>query len=61
MRAAPGQHSALGRLVRLSETLDLFMPLTVDDDGTAIWSGFELLHECDERKKRDRQAKRIEA
>lgn len=51
----------MGRLVRLSETLDLFMPLIVDDDGTAIWSGFELLHECDERKKRDRQAKRIEA
>ena len=57
----PDNESALGRVVRLSETLNLFMPLIVDDDGTAVWAGPELLHECEERKRRDRQAKRIEA
>jgi hypothetical protein len=57
----PDNKSALGRVVRLSETLNLFMPLVVDDDGTAIWSGPELLDECEERKRRYRQAKRIEA
>ena len=57
----PDNESALGRVVRLSETVNLFMPLVVDDDGTAIWSGPELLHECEEWKRRDRQAKRIEA
>ncbi|NMK89340.1 hypothetical protein HHM18_03645, partial [Staphylococcus capitis] len=57
----PNNESALGRVVRLSETLNLFMPLIVDDDGTAVWAGPELLHECEERKRRDRQAKRIEA
>ncbi len=57
----PDNESALGRVVRLSETLNLFMPLIVDDDGTAVWAGPELLHECDERKGRDRPAKRIEA
>ena len=57
----PDNESALDRVVRLSETVNLFMPLVVDDDGTAIWSRPELLHECEERKRRDRQAKRIEA
>ena len=57
----PNNESALGRVVRLSETLNLFMPLIVDDDGTAVWAGPELLHECEERKRRDRQAKRVEA
>jgi DNA-binding XRE family transcriptional regulator len=35
----PDNESALSRLVRLAETLDLFMPLIVDDHGTAIWTG----------------------
>ena len=47
----PDNESALCRLVRLSEILSLFMPLIVDDDGTSIWSGSELLHECGARKK----------
>ncbi len=33
----------------------------VDDDGTGVWADPELLHECEERKRRDRQEKRIEA
>lgn len=57
----PDNESALGRVVKLSDALNLFMPLIVDDDRTAIWSGPELLHECEERKKRDPQARRIEA
>ncbi len=57
----PDNESALGRVVRLSESLNLHMPLIVDDDGTAIWSGSELLHECEDRKKRNRQTKRIKA
>lgn len=43
---------ALGRVFRLSETGNLFMPLIVEDDGTVIWSGPELLHECDARNAR---------
>lgn len=42
--------SALGRVARLRETANLFMPLIVEDSGTVIWSGPELLHECDVRK-----------
>lgn len=57
----PDNESALGRIVRLSETVNLFMPLVVDDDGTAVWAGPELLHECEKRKRRDRQAEPIEA
>jgi DNA-binding XRE family transcriptional regulator len=48
----PNNDSALDRLDRLRETAILFMPLIVDDHGTVIWSGPELEHECDERKKR---------
>lgn len=44
--------SALNRVVRLRETTDLFTPLIVEDDGTVIWSGPELLREYDVRKKR---------
>lgn len=55
----PDNESALGRVVRLSETLNLFKPLIVGDDGTAIWAGPELLHKCEVRKRHDRQAKRI--
>lgn len=56
----PDNESALGRVVRLSKILNLYMPLIVDEDGTAVWSGSELLHECEERKT-NRQVKRIEA
>lgn len=42
----PDNESALRRVARLKETADLFLPLIVDDDGTVIWSGPELLHEC---------------
>jgi hypothetical protein len=46
----PDNESALARVVRLRETMNLFMPLIVEDDGTVVWSGLELLHECDVRK-----------
>jgi DNA-binding XRE family transcriptional regulator len=46
----PDNESALARVVRLRETVNLFMPLIVEDDGTVVWSGLELLHECDARK-----------
>jgi DNA-binding XRE family transcriptional regulator len=46
----PDIESALARVVRLRETVNLFMPLIVEDDGTVVWSGLELLHECDVRK-----------
>jgi hypothetical protein len=38
----PDNESALGRVVRLRETVDLFMPLIVEGDGTVIWSSLEL-------------------
>ena len=57
----PDNESALSRLGRLAETLDLFMPLIVDENGTALWTGPELLRECDVRKKRDRQGDLIDA
>lgn len=47
----PNNESALGRVVQLRETMNLFMPLIVGDDGTVIWSGPELLHECEARKR----------
>ena len=37
------------------------MPLVVNDNGTAIWTGPEWLCECDIRKKRDRQGNSIDA
>jgi hypothetical protein len=46
----PDNESALSSLVRLRETVNFFMPFIVADDGTVIWSGPELLHECDARK-----------
>ena len=55
----PDNESALSRVVRLRESVNLFMPLIVEDDGTVIWSGPELLSECDARKGRDRPAKRM--
>ena len=50
----PNIEGALERVDRLRETLNLFMPFIVEDDGTVIWSGPELLHECDARKQRMR-------
>lgn len=47
----PNNERALGRVVRLRETMSLFIPLIVGDDGTVIWSGPELLHECEVRKR----------
>jgi len=55
----PDNESALGRVARLKETADLFMPLIVEDDGTVIWSGPELAHECGAWEKRARRTKRI--
>ena len=48
----PDNESALGRVVRLRETVNPFMAVIVENDGTVIWSGSELLHECDVRKER---------
>lgn len=50
--------SALSRLVRLRKTGKMLTPFIVEDDGTVIWSGPELLHECDTRKS-ERRAKGI--
>jgi hypothetical protein len=47
----------LGRIVRLGETANPFMPFIAEDDGTVIWSGLELQHECDARKPRAWRAK----
>jgi len=46
----PDNQSALGRVVQLRETVNLFMPLIVEHDGTVIWSSLELQHECDAQK-----------
>ena len=50
----PNIECAPKRVDRLRETLNLFMLFIVEDDGTVIWSGPELLHECDARKQRMR-------
>ena len=50
----PDNESALSRIVRLSETVDLGISFIIEDDGTAVWSGPELRHECDTRKERMR-------
>jgi DNA-binding XRE family transcriptional regulator len=46
----PDNESALGSVVRLRETVNLFMPLIMESDGTVIWSSLELQHECDAQK-----------
>jgi hypothetical protein len=46
----PDSQSALGRVVQLRETVNLFMPLIVEHDGTVIWSSLELQQECDAQK-----------
>lgn len=53
----PNNESALRQVVRLWESVTLFMPLILEDDGTVVWSGLELLHECDARKERAGRAK----
>jgi len=50
--------SALSRLVQLRQIGKMLTPFIVEDDGTVIWSGPELLHECDTRKS-ERRAKGI--
>ena len=47
----PNNQSALGRVVQLRETVNLFMQLIVEGDGTVIWSSLELQHECDPQKR----------
>jgi transcriptional regulator with XRE-family HTH domain len=46
----PNNQSALARVLRLRETASLFMPLIVENDATVIWSGPELLRECEAKK-----------
>ena len=48
----PDNESAVSRVARLRETMKLHMAFIVEDDGTIIWSGPELLQECDTREKR---------
>jgi hypothetical protein len=55
----PDNESAINRVVQLRETVSEFMLFVVEDDGTVIWSGTELLHECDARKERAPRAKRV--
>ena len=57
----PDNESAVGRVIRLRETVNLFMPLIVEDDGTIIWSGFELLQECNARKSAHGERSELEA
>jgi len=54
----PDNESALNRVVRLKEAMNLHMAFIVENDGTVIWSGPELLQECDAREKGTRPAKR---
>src|SRR6266850_3287854 len=53
----PDNESAINRIVQLRETVSEFMPFVLEDDGTVIWSGTELLHECDALKERAPRAK----
>ncbi len=53
----PDNESALSRISRLSENLNSCTLFIVDEDGTAVWAGPELLHVCEQRKKRDLQAR----
>ncbi len=50
--AYPDNERALARILRLRETTTLSMPLIVENDGTVIWSGPELLQECEARKEK---------
>ena len=56
----PNNESALARILRLRETTTLSMPLIVENDGTVIWSGPELLQECEARKSAPRERSKVE-
>lgn len=43
----PNNESAMKRAVLLTKAMVLVAPLIVEDDGNVIWSGQELLRECD--------------
>lgn len=43
----PNNESAMKRAIWLRETMTLVTPLIVEDDGNVVWSGPELLRECD--------------
>jgi len=47
----PNNESALKSAARPREAMTLFFAFIVEDDGNVIWSGPELLHEIDARKK----------
>jgi DNA-binding XRE family transcriptional regulator len=47
----PNNESALARVLQLKETTKLFMPLIIGSDGSVIWSGPELLQECEAKKR----------
>ncbi len=47
----PNNESALARVLQLRETTNLFMPLIVESDGTVIWSGPQLLQECEAKRR----------
>lgn len=55
----PNNESALARILRLRETTTLSMPLIVENDGTVIWSGPELLQECEARKSAPRERSKV--
>src|SRR5258708_17667441 len=46
----PNNESAFSRVVRLRETMNMYIAFIVEDDRTVIWSGPELLQECDAKK-----------
>src|SRR6266851_3818308 len=46
----PNNESALRSAIGPKETMTLFVAFIVEDNGSVIWSGPELLHECDARK-----------
>ena len=46
----PNNESAIKRAAWLRETMTLVTPLIVEDDGNVVWSGPELLRECEVRK-----------
>ena len=48
--------SAMKRAVLLMKAMVLVAPLIVEDDGNVIWSGQELLRECDAWKEAVRKA-----
>jgi hypothetical protein len=46
----PNNENALKSAARQRETVTLFIAFIVEDDGSVIWSGPELLREIDARK-----------